>query len=183
MSLIKAYNLERVMMRTLGRAVRYESIDFLPYREEYKELKAKHVHLSNDEYGALLSEFSKKVLEELDGYRITDDDITFDSAIEEIIGYFALNGKDEEIPEIQEKTFDGIFLMSITYHGQCINAFRPKDESSAALTYGWNTFKTTQPLVSKVRFACQLNAIRNQAVEKYHVDCNMTDLIQILTHL
>lgn len=182
MNLIKAYEKERLMMRTIGRAVRFNGIDFLPYREDYKKVKEQHVKLSNDRYSKLLIEFCDKVFDELKNFKVTED-ISFETAIEEIIGYLALNGKDTIIPKIEEKTFDGVFLMTIFYHDQYINAFRPKQESADSLSYGWNTFKTPNSIISRVRSAYQLNIARNHAMEKYHTDCNISDLKQILMNL
>lgn len=182
MSLIKAYGKERLMMRTIGRAVRFEKIDFLPYRKEYISIREQHIKLGNDKYSELLMKFCDKVFNNLSDFKVMED-ISFDIAIEEIIGYIALNGKDNDIPKVYEKNVDGVFLMTLKYHGKYINAFRPKQDSSNALSYGWNTFRTSSPLVPHIKSAYQLNVERNHAVEKYHTDCNISDLKQILLSL
>lgn len=180
MSLIKAYKQERLMIRALGNAA-MNGVDFSPYRKKYAEIKEKHVNLDSDAFANLLMQFSNETLDELESYKVSD--ITFYTAIYEILGYIALNGKDLEVPKVMTKTFDGVFLMSIIYHKKCVNAFRDKRESENALSYGWNAFQTQKPLVPLARSAAQLDVARNQTLEKYHVDCNVEDLKKIIINL
>lgn len=179
MSLIEAYKKERLMMRTVGRASQ-SGVDFMPYRSEYKALQQKHLELGDTRYASELSSFCDKVIDELSMYT-SSDDINFKTAIAELAGHFALNGKDANIPMICGRRVDNMYMMQISYHGKHVIAYRPFNQSHIALSYGWSAFRTEKE--QSVKTDGQLVQLRVHAIEQYYVDCNIADLKHILTNL
>ena len=179
MSLIQAYNKERLMMRTIGRASQ-NGIDFMPYRSEYKALQQKHLQLGDARYASELLSFCNKVFDELSMYN-SSDDINFETAIAELIGHFALNGKDAKIPMICGSRVENMYMMQISYHGMHVIAYRPFNQSHIALSYGWSAFRTEKE--QSIKTSEQLVQLRIHAIEQYYVDCNIADLKHILTNL